>query len=161
MKCKTLLSSVSAILLTGCALSSPMSKPNAATSEIAADQGYHVVVTHAMIADRLGDRFEFFQLTGEVEDSLASTPGIVSFSKRVNLFANEAWTLTVWENTEAITAFKANKPHIKAMSSAGQVLSGARFARFIVKGSELPVSWDHALEQLEIQNQGYSTGTGG
>ncbi len=161
MKAKPFLSSIGALLLTGCSLSTPTSKPNANAAEIVADQDYYVVVTHAYIADGLSDRREFFKLTGNVEASLSSAPGIVNFSKRANLLANEAWTLTVWENRAAVEDFKFNRSHIEAMSNADQVLSGARFARFVVKGADLPVSWELALEQLDTQNQGYNTAYGG
>ncbi len=161
MKFKTLASSLAAILLTGCAISTPPTKPNEATAEIEDNQTYHVIVTHATIADDFTERRKFFQLTEQVENSLTSTPGIVNFSKRANLFSNEAWTLTVWQDPAAIAAFKANAPHLNAISNAGQVLTGARFARFVVKGADLPVSWEFALQQLENQNQGYAQPYGG
>ncbi len=90
MKAKPFLSSIGALLLTGCSLSTPTSKPNANAAEIVADQDYYVVVTHAYIADDLSERREFFKLTRNVEASLSSAPGIVNFSKRANILANEA-----------------------------------------------------------------------
>ncbi len=161
MSVKALMSGLVATTLTGCAMSTPVSSPNSDVAEIIADRDYMVIVTHATIASDLAERRKFFKLTGAVEESLGNTPGIVNFSKRANLLANEAWTLTVWEDEDAMLAFKTNRQHLNAISNAGKVLAGARFARFMVKGADLPVSWELALEQLELQNQGYETAYGG
>ena len=55
MKSKTLLSSIIAVLLTGCSLSTPTTQPNTETAEIIADRDYYVVVTHAFVADDFSD----------------------------------------------------------------------------------------------------------
>ena len=149
MELRSLVAPFAAVLLTGCALSTPTSKPNQATAEIITDRDYHVIVTHATIADGFSDRRKFFDLTEQVENSLQSTPGIVNFSKRANLFFQRGLDINGLGNPEAIAAFKGNQPHQNAISNAGQVLAEARFARFVVKGADLPVSWDFALEQLE------------
>ncbi|MDJ0833645.1 MAG: hypothetical protein QNJ69_09010 [Gammaproteobacteria bacterium] len=161
MKQKIIWAALGSILLSGCAMSTPSNQPNQQVDDIVMDRNYHVVVTHAIMNNDSDDRELFWNHVEAVEASLASSPGIVNFSKRVKLFSNEAWTLTVWEDEDAIDAFRSNASHGRAIAAADQVLIDARFARFMVRGEELPVSWDLAINQLERQHRSYRSTAGG
>src|SRR5436309_13454217 len=43
--------------------------------------------------------------TGKVRAQLASTPGLVGYSFRAKLMGHRFWTLSIWEDERALTAF--------------------------------------------------------
>src|SRR5207245_1892493 len=50
-----------------------------------------------------------------IRRQLAGTPGLIGYSLRAKLFRHRFWTLSVWEDDAALTAFVGHEPHRTTM----------------------------------------------
>lgn len=149
---------LSAIGLSACTVSTPFRGPGVETAELPDGQAgdkVFVAMTHAVLKDDPALRDLFFDHVETVERSLAANPGFIGFSKRMRLFGNDAWTMTVWSDEKSLEAFVRNRPHRRAMIKADEAVESSRFARFEMAAGEIPPTWDEALARLELQNSGY------
>ena len=144
---------VSAITLGGCVVATPFRGPG---QDVAAGTGELVLsLTQATLNDDSRARAVFWDYVDQVEASLEDQPGFVGFSKRAELFGDNAWTMTVWSDAGSLQAFVNSAPHRAAMRDAMGALADARFARVTIGRDELPVSWERALELLDRQGRQY------
>lgn len=93
-------------------------------------------------------RREVGRRTGEIREQLRGTAGVVGFSLRAKLLRRRFYTLSVWENSEALGAFIDEPPHAETMVALGPHMDGQKFVRWNVRGSALPPRWEDALERL-------------
>lgn len=141
-----------ALLLGGCTISTPhedFSRQSSADRVV-------VSITHAMLVDDRELRQRFWDQVERVEASLQDRPGLLGFSKRVEILGDDAWTMTVWQDNESLQAFLTSDPHRSAMRDGMIGLRGARFARVELDRQDIPLSWDRALAYLETDGRGYA-----
>jgi hypothetical protein len=94
--------------------------------------------------------FGFFRKTGAIRNQLKDSRGLVGYSLRAQLLGKKAWTLSVWEDEDALGEFVRKAPHVDTMKSMGPELGEERkFVRWTLLGSEVPPSWDQAFQQLQ------------
>ena len=147
---RPLLVLVSVLGLGGCALSTPFTR-----GVVVADTAEVVVaVTYAKYRPDEAD--EFWRLTKAVQATLPQQSGLVGYRLRRQIFGNEAWTMTVWTDAQALEAFVASPTHRVAMRATGRLLEDAKFVRLTVRGSDLPLAWDKALVALAESGNDYS-----
>ena len=72
-----------------------------------------------------------------VSEQLARTPGLIGFTFRAKLLRHRFWTLSVWEDEEALMAFVGKVPHLETMTVLQPYMGGTAFVRWRVKGNEL------------------------
>ena len=84
---------------------------------------------------------------GAVAAQLRGTPGLIGFSFRAKILRHRFWTLSVWEDEEALMTFVGKRPHADAMEALGPSMGKTDFTRFRVRGTEVPVTWDSALRR--------------
>ena len=113
-----------------------------------ADREY-LVMASALPLLRFSRILRFFGFVQAIRRQLASTQGLVGYSLSAKPFAKRYWTLSVWKDEEALTAFMRKPPHVEAMTALRPHMGPTRFVRWSVKGSETPVAWDTALRRLE------------
>lgn len=135
--------------LGGCAISTPYKRGVA----VAPTDVVVVAVTYARY--RPDQAAEFWRLTNAVQDSLPGQAGYVGHRLRRRLFANEAWTMTVWKDAQALEAFVSSPAHRTAMRATARLVEDAGFARFEVRGADLPLGWEPALTALAEQGRTY------
>jgi hypothetical protein len=88
--------------------------------------------------------------TGAIRNQLNDSRGLVGYSLRAQLLGKKAWTLSVWEDEDALQEFVRKTPHVDIMKSFGPELGQERkFVRWTLLGSDVPPTWDQALEQLQ------------
>ena len=143
---------VFAIGLSGCNLSTPFRGPEAAAP---AGPTVYVGLTHAVIRAGRPARELFFDYVEQVEQSLPHNPGFLGFSKRVALFGDDAWTMSVWSDEPSMDAFVRSDAHQRAIRNAVAALQSARFARLEVKAGAAPLAWSEALKILESDGRSY------
>jgi heme-degrading monooxygenase HmoA len=143
---------VSAIGLSACSVSTPFEGPGEA---VATGQTVYVGLTYAVLQSGQEPRSLFFDYVEQVEESLPRNPGFLGFSKRVKLFGNEAWTMTVWNSEESLDAFVRSETHLRAIRNAFGALESSRFARVEVSAEAAPLSWSEALRVLESEGRSY------
>ena len=90
----------------------------------------------------------FFFYTAQVMKQLASAGGLVGYSLLARPLAKRFWTLSAWENKDALRAFVQHPPHVRIMTALTPYMDKTKFVRWGVKGSDLPLDWDDALRRL-------------
>ena len=155
---RTALTFLSLFALGGCATATPFRGPGydpKAGVTLPGAEPVIVAITQATLGDESDSRAVFWDHVSRVEASLGNRPGFVGYSKRAEVFGDEAWTMTVWADEASLTAFVRSDVHQAAIREVFGRLADARFARFAVEREDVPVSWDQALVRLDEENRGY------
>ena len=87
-----------------------------------------------------------------IRRQLAGTPGLIGYSLRAKLLRHRFWTLSVWEEDAALTAFVRNEPHRTTMGALGPHMDATAFVRWDVMGSDVPLSWDEAMRRSAAES---------
>ena len=87
--------------------------------------------------------------TVRIMGQLRRSRGLIGYSLRARLAAKRFWTLSVWEDEAALRGFVHAEPHARTMAALAPHMGEARFFRWTLKGSELPLSWEDALKRSE------------
>jgi hypothetical protein len=90
----------------------------------------------------------FMQLTLSVVRQLERTEGLIGYSLLAQPMKGTFWTLSAWTGQPALEAFARAMPHLRVIGRLRPHMGQTRFAFWTVKGSELPVTWDEAMERL-------------
>jgi hypothetical protein len=90
----------------------------------------------------------FLKLTLAIQKQLESSPGLVGYSMMAKIFSHRFWTLSVWNDQKSLTDFVIKFPHVKAMKDLRGKMGQTRFAKWTIKGSDLPPKWDDACAKL-------------
>ena len=85
-----------------------------------------------------------------VSDQLEQTPGLMGFSFRAKFLRHRFWTLSAWQDEEALRTFVGKVPHVDAMTVLQPFMGETEFVRWKVKGTELPLRWDDALPRMSL-----------
>ena len=78
---------------------------------------------------------------------LRRSPGLIAYSLYTELTAAHFWTLSVWDGEAALQVFVHESPHVEAMRALIPHMGPTRFVRWTVKGADLPISWQEALQR--------------
>jgi quinol monooxygenase YgiN len=92
----------------------------------------------------------FFVYTAQVVKQLASAQGLVGYSVLARPLSKQFWTLSAWENEEALQAFVQHLPHARIMTALTLHMDETKFVRWMAKGSQLPLQWEDALRRLPL-----------
>jgi heme-degrading monooxygenase HmoA len=82
-----------------------------------------------------------------IRRQLAGTPGLIGYSLRDKLLRHRFWTLSVWEDEPALTAFITNEPHRTTMGALRSRMDATAFVRWELAGSDVPPSWDEGVRR--------------
>jgi hypothetical protein len=91
---------------------------------------------------------DLMRRSGAVSDQLARTPGLIGFTFRAKLLRHRFWTLSAWEDEQALMAFVRKAPHVDAMTVLQPHMGETAFVRWTVKGDALPLRWEDALTRM-------------
>jgi len=89
-----------------------------------------------------------FFLIVRVVRQLTSARGLIGYSFLARPLSKGFWTLSAWKNEEELQLFVQHPPHAQIMAAMAPYMGEARFVRWTVKGSELPLRWDDALRRF-------------
>jgi hypothetical protein len=87
-----------------------------------------------------------------------SAPGCLGASLVAQPLRRVFYTLSAWQNRDALYAFAATEPHRGIMASLRPTMRGATFTFWDVPAEELPLTWDAARQRLAEQAQADSAG---
>jgi heme-degrading monooxygenase HmoA len=154
------LASVFAVGLRGCAFGSSFRgegrlreiaregrSSNSPAGEQAQKPTVMVGLTNAVLDPKT--RAVFDDHTHRVLRSLPQQPGYVGHAVRTRPFGNEVWTMTVWQDEQALDAFVASDVHREAIRRGLVAVRSARFARFEWPADRGAPTWAEALRVLE------------
>jgi hypothetical protein len=98
---------------------------------------------------RFSATVRFGRRATQVRRQLASASGLIGYSLKAKPVARMYWTLSAWNDEEALQTFVEQSPHLEVMSALVPDMGPTRFVRWSVTGSQLPPSWPEALERLD------------
>lgn len=128
-------------MLSGCFFFGPPFEANARFASVPQDKPVIVGVTHVTLGSNSKSNKAFWDHTYQVVESLPDHHGYLGHRVRKKLFINEAWTMTVWEDEDALNKFVRGSQHGKAMANGLAAVKKARFVRFALPRSETPIDW--------------------
>ena len=108
------------------------------------EREYVVLLTHLPMR-RPSKLPRFFGYVRKIQKQLDRTAGLVGYSLLAKPLRADYWTLSVWEDDEALRRFVAERPHLDAMGELPRYLSGFRTIRWTAGGRSLPPDWDDAV----------------
>lgn len=85
--------------------------------------------------------------SSQVGKQLAETRGLVGYSFRAKLSSHRFWTLSIWEDEQALSAFVNRDPHRATMGMLQSYMGETAFTRWTIRGSDIPPSWDEAIRR--------------
>jgi|GEM_PF-1412643 len=149
----------SLLALSGCGL--PMAAPFAGpgfSDEVGvthpdAEATVVIGLTNAKVAEGQGAAFQAH--VDAVVASLDAQDGFIGSSLRSTLDGTEAWTMTAWTDADAMWAFVGSEAHLAAIADADTVMSSSRFVTVEVAAEDMPLSWDDALQHLNVDGRTY------
>ena len=138
-------------VLGGCALSLPYQSVRQTSALDTPDAEKPTMVTVVITQATLDPQnlTAFDDHTQRVLAGMASHPGLLGYSARRQIFGNVVWTMTAWKSDVAVNDFVYSPVHQQAIRAGSKGLVAARFGRFELPASRLPLSWDEALALLE------------
>lgn len=80
-------------------------------------------------------------------------PGALGASLEAQLLKGVFYTLSAWENKEALYAYARTEPHKSVMTGLRSVMSASTFAFWEVPVSQLPITWEDAKRRIEAQER--------
>jgi heme-degrading monooxygenase HmoA len=138
---------LSSFFLSGCFYISMPFQSTDSIQEKADETPVVVGITHVILGDDAEKNDIFWEYTNLVVDNLGENTGYLGHRLRKRLFANDAWTMTVWETEENLDDFVSSETHRSAIQKGLPAVAEARFVRFTVEASRVPVAWDE-VEQI-------------
>lgn len=133
--------------LAGCAIASPFKKsPKIDSSLIDPDTIVVVALTEVHTKGSILEQITFWKRVSSVRNSLEDNQGFLGGSIRRQIFGNQAWTMTVWENEDSLDDFIYSKEHERAMKEGAPAVESNRFYRMNRPWKDVPLAW----EEVEI-----------
>ena len=91
----------------------------------------------------------FLRYTLALQGQLRGARGLICYSLLAQLLRSQFWTLSVWEEEEALVEFARSMPHSQVMTALRPHLRGQKFVRWKVAGAEVPPTWHEAFSRLQ------------
>ncbi len=88
---------------------------------------------------------QFFRHSSDIQTQLDQAVGLIGYSLRAQLFRRHFWTLSVWEDDNALMNFVRTTPHAQVMKNLQGHMGATRFVRWTLKGASVPPDWKGAL----------------
>ncbi len=142
------------LALGGCAVSTPYSGPGLGP-DAADDIPVVVSLTLAVLNDDDTARDVFWHYVKTVDKALQKQPGFIGSTKRLQLFGDKAWTMTVWTDEASLKVFLASPAHRAAVKKGMPAIDDAKFLRLIRPADQVPLPWDEAISRLDREGRHY------
>ncbi len=88
---------------------------------------------------------QFLGFTAQLRRQLRGSNGMIGYAMLAWPLRKEFWTLSVWEDEDALMAFVRHPPHTRVMQALAGHLGMTKFIRWEMKGSGVPPSWRDAF----------------
>jgi heme-degrading monooxygenase HmoA len=96
----------------------------------------------------------FLRFTRQIQRQLQGSPGLLGYSLLARLWRRQFWTLSVWEDEQALLEFVEAVPHRTVMHALQPDLGETHFLRWAIRGDAFPPSWKAALARALFQASG-------
>ncbi len=146
-----------ALGISSCSISTPFSAPQSWEGARSADNDREVVlsVTHITLKRDSRSKTKFWRSVRLIDEAIANNSGFIGYAKRREVFGENAWTVSAWQDASSLRAFIQSDAHRHAMEQAADTFADARFARVTVPMRRIPLSWEETLSILERNARHY------
>jgi hypothetical protein len=90
----------------------------------------------------------FLAATMAIRHQLAGADGLVGYSLDARLLSRTFWTVSAWQNRDALDAFSHANPHSARVSAIRPHMRPTTFTFWTCRGSELPVDWTEVRRRI-------------
>ena len=145
-------------LLSSCTIGSPFKGPGFKSGTVTAETNNdQVIVGLTYIQTGPDDQKNdlFWNHVMQVYDSMESHKGLIGYAIRRELFGDQGWTMSVWENEQSLNDFVRSEIHQAAIKNGMPALEQTRFARLTVHKDQIPLKWEEATEILRASTREY------
>ena len=108
---------------------------------------YLVLASHLPLK-RLSATVRFFRGVSAVRRQLATAEGLVGYTLRARPLARNYWTLSVWQDQQALSAFMRTPPHVGLMTSLKPFMGPTKFASWQISAADGRPTMAAALDRL-------------
>jgi len=91
---------------------------------------------------------KFAGLTMETMRQLAKSRGLIGYSLGAEPMLKRFWTLSVWEDRQALRDFVEQIPHSRIMQDLAPHMDKTAFAEWTVRAADIPIPWAVARRRL-------------
>ncbi|MGY6553530.1 MAG: antibiotic biosynthesis monooxygenase [Wenzhouxiangella sp.] len=131
--------------IAGCTIGTPWPRMDLALAE-PGEQVVVLALTHVVIDP--ARRPVFNDANRRVLASMRDQPGLLGYAARRQVFGNEGWTMSVWEDDQARARFLHSPVHLDAIRHSQSAVVRVTTRRFELARKDLPRNWDEALLRL-------------
>lgn len=134
------------ILTSSCVFAPPFKGPkyDAKTKSLTLDPNREVILALTNATLERKKRGGFDSRSKTIFQNLESYEGYIGGTVRVEIFGDEVWTMTVWENEAALQNFVNSTRHLDAMYMTNQAMKKFRHFNVKVLAKNLPLTWEQA-----------------
>ena len=109
---------------------------------------YLVMASHLPLK-RMTGTVRFFRAVQAIRKQLATADGLLGYTLRAHVLARDYWTLSVWQDENALRAFMGTPPHLHVMSSLKPLMGPTKFVTWTITGADGRPTMAGALEHLD------------
>jgi hypothetical protein len=95
----------------------------------------------------------FLWSTFAIQKQLAGSAGILGYALRAKPLQKNFWTVSAWLDEKSLMDFALRIPHSGVMKDLASHMGPTKFTRWKVTGSEVPLSWDVAMQREKQEEQ--------
>jgi heme-degrading monooxygenase HmoA len=124
-----------------------MDLPWTTRAEMKPGPEYLVMASHLPLR-RLAATVRFFRGVSAIRRQLATADGLVGYTLRAKPLARDYWTLSVWQDENALRAFMRTSPHQGLMTSLHPYMGPTKFTTWRISAADGRPSLASALDRL-------------
>ena len=113
-----------------------------------ADREYLALISYLPLT-RLRMLPKFLSYTRAIETQLNASRGLIGYALLARVLRRRFWTLSVWEDEQALTEFVRHVPHSEVMAALTSHMGRTEFVRWTIPGTAVPPTWDEAFRRLQ------------
>lgn len=113
----------------------------------ASDREYTAIVSYLPL-NKFRALPKFIRYARQIQRQLAASEGLIGYSMDANIAGKQFWTLSVWEDAEALRRFVHRTPHDEVMRDLLADMGQTEFVRWKASGSSIPPDWGAAKERI-------------
>jgi hypothetical protein len=95
----------------------------------------------------------FLWSTFAIQKQLAGSAGILGYALRAKPLQKNFWTVSASLDEKSLMDFALRIPHSGVMKDLAPDMGPTKFTRWKVTGSEVPLSWDVAMQRAKQEEQ--------
>jgi quinol monooxygenase YgiN len=129
-----------------------------ATAELEPGHEYLVMASHLPLRSITATP-RFFRAVAAIRKQLRGAGGLVGYTLRAKPLDRDYWTLSVWNDMDALAQFMRTPPHVGVMGSLKPFMRPTKFVQWQITAADGRPGWNEALERLasaQISEQGTS-----